>query len=145
MVMLKWKDKEFKIISIGRKEFHDEDLRGWRNRYKILVELVVKNQRNPFTGFDFHDSIDNYSNGKQRLTDNDLIWAFDCFLTDGEAYLSNQDIDEFANMFGYTKVSEALKAYNGCKRSYEKISKTLGISDDELYDLINYLHETYDI
>jgi len=75
------------------------------------------------------------------MTELELIEAFDMFLGDGISYDNARDIDDFAAEFGYDKVSECIKAYNGCKKEWEAWQKFC----INPYDLSNWLRETYDI
>lgn len=139
-VIVKWNEKYYKVSQTKRTEFYDNELNGYRYRYKVLVETESEDR----VFFDFHDSIAHYEEGKNKLTENELVCALYYFLTDGEAWLSHRNIDDFADEFGY-KVSKAIKVYEGCNKAYDKIHDKLGLSDDELYEFINYLQETYDL
>ena len=90
---------------------------------------------------DEHTEFDFYCNDCV-LGENGLHEAFYCFLSDALAYNNARDIDDFASEFGYDKVSDLLKAYNGCKESYDKWK---GLCDIDIYDLSNWLQETYDL
>ena len=88
---------------------------------------------------DEHIEFEYYTNYKM-LDEDDLREAFYCFLSDGISYVESEDIDDFQNNFGYTKVSECLKAYNECKEAYEKWSELTNI---DIYDIANWLQEKY--
>ena len=75
------------------------------------------------------------------LDDDAEIEALYYFLQDGISYNNAQDIDDFQSEFGYTKVSECLKVYNGCKAAWEKWQE-FGIDP---YDLANWLQEEYNL
>ncbi|MBQ4031878.1 MAG: hypothetical protein II625_09010 [Bacilli bacterium] len=64
-----------------------------------------------------------------------------CVLSDARCYqdciIGSEDdnIQEFANMFGYDNIKECLKAYKGCKKASEKLSKMYTQEEQEvLYD-----------
>lgn len=90
---------------------------------------------------DEHTEFDFYCNDGE-LGEDSLREAFYFFLSDGIAYNNSRDIDDFQSEFGYTKVSECTKAYNGCKESYDKWTS---LCDIDIYDLSNWLQETYDL
>lgn len=56
-------------------------------------------------------------------------------------YADATDIDDFAETFGYTKVSECLKAYNGCKDEYNNWMKT----SINIYEFVDYLQSEYNL
>ena len=56
-----------------------------------------------------------------------------CLLLDTISYDSCNDIDDFQSSFGYEKVSECIKVYNGCKKSSERMHEMF--SEDELEEL----------
>ena len=66
------------------------------------------------------------------------VW---CFCLDATSYLNSRDIDGFASEFDYTKVSEAVRVYNACKKAADKF-KALGLDP---FDLSDYLSEKYDL
>ena len=52
-----------------------------------------------------------------------------CILSDAESYINNPTFDEFCKDFGYdTDSISALKAFRGCKKSYEKLLQ-IGFDD----------------
>jgi hypothetical protein len=111
----------------------------WDNSYNhYKFRISIKNLENNETiNFLFWDSIADFEQGKTELTEEDLIYCFKFLLTDAISYLdSNGDIDEFQKEFGYEKISECIKAYNGCKKQYQKCLK-LGLTENEIYDLLN--------
>lgn len=83
---------------------------------------------------------DYYCN-KHDMTEDELVNAFYCFVSDAVAYANAQDIDDFASEFGYTKITECMKAYKGCKSAYDKWQKF----DLDVYDMLTFLQETYNL
>lgn len=44
------------------------------------------------------------------------------YVHDAQAYeYSNDDIQEFADEFGYTKIEETIETFNACKRAYNEL------------------------
>jgi hypothetical protein len=74
-----------------------------------------------------------------KLDKEKLCMALYYFLSDGIAYDNSRNIDDFQSEFGYTKVSECLKAYEGCKKAWEKWAD-FGIDP---YLLANRLQKDY--
>lgn len=108
--------------------------RPWGDKY-------VKQQHNVTVWIgDEHVEFDFYCNDCE-LGEDGLREAFYFFLSDGIAYDNATDIDDFQSEFGYTKVSECMDAYNGCKGAYDKWSQ-FGI---DIYKITNWLQETYDL
>ena len=75
------------------------------------------------------------------LTDTELANALYCSLSDAMYYADATDIDDFAETFGYTKVSECLKAYNGCKDEYNNWMKT----SINIHEFADYLQSEYSL
>lgn len=68
-----------------------------------------------------------------------------CVLSDARCYQDcligeeEDNIQEFATMFGYDNVKELLKAFKGCKEAYTKINKMYSQEEQDL--LYEYLSE----
>ena len=61
-----------------------------------------------------------------------------CLLSDTMSYDDYTDIDDFQSSFGYEKVSECLKVYNGCKESSKRMHALFTEKElEELNSLIN--------
>ena len=99
---------------------------GYGNRQKYEVELNY-NGRTYTTHYT--DSVMAYRNGK----DIDFKRVMECLLLDKSAYDNCRDIDDFQAEFGYEKVSECLKAYNGCKETSEALDRIF--TEEELEQL----------
>lgn len=117
--------------------FVGEDYPTWSKECKKMHHKITVKTDSASHTFDFWN---NDRHGHKMLA-KDLVEAFEFFLSDGIAYANSRDIDDFASEFGYTKVSECLKAYNGCKEACEAW-KNFYIDP---YDLDNWLREKYDI
>lgn len=90
---------------------------------------------------DEHIEFDFYCNDYE-LGEDGLREAFYYFLSDGIAYNNSMDMDDFQSEFGYTKVSECIKAYNGCKDAYDKWTS---LCDIDIYDICNWMQEKYEL
>lgn len=104
-------------------------------------EKYVKEQHNIKVTIDDKDISFNYFCNND-LDEDDLILAFYCFLSDGITYLDHQSIDDFQDAFGYSKVSECLKAYNGCMEAYYK---WMEFTDINIFEINNWLQENYNL
>lgn len=93
------------------------------NKYEITMSYMGKQ-----IVFDFND---NYLNKADKM---DFLYAL---ISDSQAYSSCRDIDEFSKEFGYDKVSECIKAYNGCKEQFEKYNKLF--TEQEQQEIENLL------
>ena len=67
---------------------------------------------------------------------------------DATAYENNsvyddelQSIDNVADEFGYDKVSDALRAYKGCKKAYNDLCEVWNCNDDMLFDIADKYSE----
>ena len=66
---------------------------------------------------------------------------------DATSYANNavddelQSIDNFADEFGYDKVSDALRAYKGCKKTYNDLCKVWNCNMDMLFDIADKYSE----
>lgn len=72
--------------------------------------------------FTFHDSIHNMTHNK-RASAADVL---ECLLSDASVAESCSDADDVAEEFGYTKPSEAIRIYNGCVETRDKLRLLLG-------------------
>jgi len=70
----------------------------------------------------------------------DHLSALSCFVTDALAAAQHNDVDDFAAEFGYTEVSEAVRAWRGCEAALRKAERVIG-DESELCDLANELSE----
>lgn len=66
---------------------------------------------------------------------------------DATAYANNavddelRAMDTFADEFGYEKVSDAIKAFKGCKKAYNDLCKVWNCNADMLVDIANKYSE----
>lgn len=111
---------------------HIGDAKPWGDYVKQHHEVDV-------TIGDHTETFDFYCNDYE-LDENELVEAFYYFLLDGISYDNAKDIDDFASEFGFDKVSECIKAYNGCKEAYDK---WCSLTDIDIYEISNWLQDKY--
>ena len=99
---------------------------GYGNCQKYEVELNYNGRT--YTTY-YTDSVMAYRNGEGI----DFKRVMECLLLDKSAYDNCTDIDDFQAEFGYEKVSECLKAYNGCKETSEALDRIF--TEEELEQL----------
>lgn len=98
------------------------------NHYRVTIRANGKRAT-----FDFWGSYADMVSGKRA----DIRGALACFASDVQLYKQARDIDDFAADLGYTKPSEAVSAYNGCKRAAQQADR-LELSDEDLSELADY-------
>lgn len=128
---IKFQGTEIKLTSKYQGVAHPWGEKWEKNHYRVFVTINGTKVR-----FEY------YCNDVSPLKADALINAFYCFLSDACAYDNARDIDDFQSEFGYTKVSECTKAYNGCKDSYED---WVGLTDIDIYEICNWMQETYNL
>ena len=106
--------------------------RPWDGKYEKQHHVVYVDMDDQHTWFDF------YCNDP-CLDEEREIEAFWFFLADGICYANAKDIDDFQDEFGYTKVSDCLEAYEGCKVARYK---WLPFGIDAI-ELSNWLQDKY--
>ena len=97
---------------------------GYHKQY--YLQLSYKDNKYNFI---FFDSIYNYQNNK-KLNKEDALY---CVLMDCKSYDNYTDVQDFADAFGYEKIKDLLKAYNGCKETSEALHNIF--DNDELEQL----------
>lgn len=60
-----------------------------------------------------------------------------CVLMDANAFDYSQNIDDFAQEYGYKKISECVEAFEACKGAYNYFNNTIGA--DKIGELIDYI------
>lgn len=104
------------------------------NQTKQLHIVYVKT-KGSLVWFDYHCN-------DAELSEDELVWAFSCFLGDCIAYDETRTIDEFCKMFGGDWESSA-QAYDGCYREWKSFNDTLAKDGYDLYELNNYINDKY--
>lgn len=106
----------------------------FHNHFKISIK-----HKNKKISFDFYGSNHDFELFKRKLDSKDLMDTFRVFFEDAIAGLMN--FEEFAGDFGYDPDSRrAEKVWKAVKQQTAK-AYTLGLSDDDLYDLSNATRE----
>ena len=113
--------------------------------FEILNEIVIQDSlglRTQYTiemtyngesyDFEFTDSVNAYRNSEPLHYDE----VMECLLSDAAAYMNCSSIDDFQDEFGYERVSECLRVYEGCKKTAEAFQRifTGEELDELLYD-----------
>jgi len=100
--------------------------------------IFVKHGKTKFS-FRFYDSQANFNKGIEQLSEEDILNAFYCFLSDAVA--AEDIFADFCSNFGYTERSGTSKAiYRLCQKSNAKAKKIFSDVCDacnELSELIN--------
>lgn len=131
--------------------FHDNIDKSPRFRFTVTVKNVDTNIQRSFR---YYTSIVDYRNHKDRLDERDLINAFSCFIQDAITGLGGS-FNDFCSEFGYEQYGyddwgyevdnkNSKGVYDQCVEARWK-ADDLGISENELYNIIGYLQETYDV
>lgn len=124
------------------------------NRYVENIEFgAIKSldQSNTFTYAHtrYKVCLTNLANGKKVCFDYqcnpkynkpskiNCLWAY---LMDAQSYYYADDVDNFALEYGYTKPSEAFKAFNACKKAYNDLVNFFG-SEKTLHAYIEAFQE----
>lgn len=93
-------------------------LDGLHDKYRITLKTEGDEKR-----FTYHNSIAHLG---RPLSEEDIIGAVDCIVSDAYSYLNSRDLYDFADEFGYDYDSAGLRrVYNGCRRAYEKLMDLL--------------------
>lgn len=136
------KDIEIKVVKRWEGTEHKSRYCRGQHFWKYRIEVIYPKDDYSFR-FTFSNSIADYNKGKTKLTDLDKINALWCALNDATAYLNAKDRLDFIREFGYEDWGEGAKVYDGCMNIYYDINQIF--DDDEIYDAINYLSETYNL
>lgn len=117
-----------KKIKVNYKESENQEntFTPYHTRFDVVVDYKGKRYK---TDYQCNTS---YSDDIEK----DIIY---CLLRDAESFEFCQDIDDFSREFGYDKVSDCLKAFNGCKRTYKAFKRMF--SDEELEELKNIFED----
>lgn len=89
--------------------------------------------------FLINDTTFNYSEGlgHEPMTEENkgekLVNALHCVLLDADTMNFFKSIDDFANEFGYTSISQAIKTFYLCQETHDKLSKLF--SSQEIQEL----------
>jgi hypothetical protein len=107
---------------------------GQHNQFLITVKHNGIVRR-----FSFYGSTADYNAGIKELTEADTQDAFKCFIDDSLYGLDT--FEDFCGNCGYdTDSRTAERIYKLCQKSLAK-AHDLGLSDDDLYNIVNDLNE----
>ncbi len=105
------------------------------NQFAVTVSVDEQKGRT----FLYYESHKDYMAGKEEMADKDMKYAFRSIIED--AISGQMDFDDFCSEYGYDEDSRrAERVWNECKKSLNKV-ESMGISGDELYEIINQLSE----
>jgi hypothetical protein len=110
----------------------------WGNEMDKWDVLITNKETESFETFKYYTGI-----GHRKVKDTPSSAKFDaksflyCIFSDASMIDQyDEDIDSFAGDLGYTKVSEALKAFRGCTEIREKLSSLFGDNYSQFSDFI---------
>ena len=90
--------------------------------------------------FDFYGSAFDAGKNKTEMTDDDLMSALECIISD--ALTGIYSFEEFCSEFGYDEDSRsAERMHKACEDTYNRIV-AIGISEDEMYEIVNDINES---
>jgi len=135
-LVIEWKEKTINVWDVESEEV----LSPFVENAVVYKHKIAVDCRGRTAYFNYHASIHEYELGKDRYdTIEDLLQTFGVILSDATLYLNAKDIDDLASELGITKPSEAIRVWNGCRNTYRKLKRVLGISNDEFFELYNAL------
>lgn len=106
-------------------------------RYRRVYTVIVRSDGTGRTiRFTFHDSITNHQAGKIGLSPDELLWAFQCFVSDAEA--GSQSFTEFCD-----DSRTARRSWEACRSAAARF-RTLWAGDVEPGDVWDDLAELVD-
>jgi hypothetical protein len=144
-VVVSWNDHNFRVVQAGKHTVWDDELRGYRTKYKVKIEHTYNGTVGiQKTMFFFFGSIKEYENGKEKMTPNDRIFALYYFISDAITYLQYDDLDRYGQAFGFRSIKKLIKVFNGCKRFYRVLREKFGLLDDDVFNLMNHIQTTYE-
>lgn len=113
-----------------------EDRPAWDKEHQHRRYTVVVGAKEGIETFDFWGSVNDYEEGK----DPDPKDALEAVLSDALSGADHEDVDSFSSEFGYTKPSEAIRAFEECKQAYAKL-KRLGLDRERIAELLGKVQE----
>lgn len=134
--------KLLRTSEIGLSAFRVGTVEGFPNdpsdklpRYKYNVTVTIEDTANDFA---YYTSIADYEAGKKELAGDDLVDAFECFLSDAISGMMTRS--DFVSEYGYTNTNPTYtnRIYNACVTTRHALR---GISDDDIYKLVNAISE----
>lgn len=109
---------------------------NWNNH----IVTVTNTETDECCSFDFWMSI-----ARPEMTrEDDIAYAFYCFLTDALAAIQSKDEWDFFDEFGYEPSRKSKQVYDACCESAEKAKRVVG-DEDTICDLVNNLANQYEL
>lgn len=99
--------------------------------------------------FQFQTSKQDYLNSKNLMSKNDLLESVFFFLNNVSTHINNYDALDFASEFGFSLNTpqdreNVRKVWKSLSNQHTK-AKKLGLSDDDVFDALNYMVDHYNI
>lgn len=124
-----------KLVNSGVKFPNNKTNNSLHNQFYVTVKNM---EDESVTGFDFYGSTHDYNNGVTEIKGEDLLQAFECFISD--AMTGDQEFNDFCDEFGYDNDSRAAeKIHKECMKS---LSKAQSILKEDIHEFYNELNET---
>jgi len=141
MTKLKVAGEEFEVksrLEASGVPFSNEEENGrYRTLHNRFRVTVCSKHTNKCRSFKYHGSQNDMEAGKDKLSAEDEKFAFRSFIDDSIS--GTMDFHEFCSEYGYDEDSRrAEKIHKAVKRSLKQ-AEDLGLSENELYDIINGL------
>ena len=116
------------IKATAKQEYKPANWEPSGDHYKIRVTIGKKS-----FSFDFWDSYHNMVEGLPC----DIRGALCSWASDAFAGMNARDVDDIAEEFGYTKASEALRAFKGVKKAEKQYDRS-PLNEGDLQELSDY-------
>ena len=123
-----------KLHKSGVKFPNDKTSDLLHNQFKVAI---TNESTGDTTSFDYYGSFNDYKECKTTIEGNDLLNAFECFISD--AIAGNEEFEEFCSNFGYDSDSRTAERIH--KECIKSLAKAQSIIDGDLYDFANELQE----
>ena len=134
-IIIYWSDKTIEVWETKSEVVESPFLKGeCCYKHRVMVRVDARE-----TYFDFYGSVAEWRSGKELLDHLGLLEAFTAFVEDALSAVEHADVDSFAEEYGITKPSEALRAWRGCLNALKKLRR-LGFHPSDLYDLVGTLY-----
>lgn len=131
---------EFEHVEIFCNNQPKEVERWGMRRYKYTVGY----RTNKGSGsFPFYASASDFDRGKNRLTEVDLLEAFQCYCED--AWAAHDGPSEWADNFGMSEYpfGEAMEMWEACKSAHDELIQN-GVDPDADWEFIDRLRDEFE-
>lgn len=129
--------KNFLVSAVLNKSgvpFPDQKDGGLHNKFNVSV-TNTENQN--CISFDFYGSTNDFNNAVTEIENDDLLSAFECFISDSIAGML--EFDDFCSEFGYDNDSRSAERIH--KECLKSLAKAQVIIDADLYEFANELQK----